>query len=168
MPIVADGSRRPSIWFTLFCLVFGVVVGFGTAAVAMSFWSVFAGEGAHRGLFVLIWMIASVVFFAWPMHVVSRAIAVRRQREVMRERIGDLDYEPPTLPIFGTRAKGPTDDLRMKAPDIGQGRLRTFLARGRTAEQRMADHLKTLELKREMQTAREAKAGETADSKRSD
>ncbi|MDQ4065783.1 MAG: hypothetical protein M3161_07025, partial [Actinomycetota bacterium] len=57
-------------------------------------------------------------------------------------------------PILGTRAPGPTDDLRIKAPAVGEGKLRTFLARGRTAEQRMADYIMTLELKAEMRRAR--------------
>ena len=157
MDIMAAGTRRPSIWFTVFCLVFGVSMGFGTAAIAMSFWSVFAGEEAPRGLFILVWMLASVVFFAWPMHLVARAYAVRHQREVMRERIGDLDYEPSKFPFLTERVAGAKQDLDIKAPDIGEGRLRTFLSRGRTAEQRMADHLSALELKAEMKRAREAK-----------
>ncbi|HJR44455.1 MAG TPA: hypothetical protein VJ927_02515 [Actinomycetota bacterium] len=152
------GSGGLSKWFVVFCIVFGVGLGFVTAAMVMSFWTMMAGEEVHRGLFVLVWMVAAVIFFAWPMHIVTRARAVRRQRRVMRERIGDLDYEPPTFPIFGTRAPGPKDELEIKAPDIGDGRFRTFLSRGRTAEQRMADHLRTLELKAEMKRANESKS----------
>ena len=149
-------TRGPSKWFTLFCLVFGVALGFITAAIVMSFWSVVAGE-ENQGLFILIWMIAGVIFFAWPMHIVARAQAVRRQKEVMRERIGELDYEPPSFPFLTTRAPGPREDLEIKAPDIKKGRIGTFLSRGRTAEQRMADYLATLELKAEMQRAKEPK-----------
>ena len=131
-------------------------MGFVTAAIAMSFWGVIAGE-ENQGLFVLLWMMAAVVFFAWPMHIEARARALRRQKEELRERVGDLDYEPPTFPIFGSRASGPKDELQIKAPDIGQGRFRSFLARGRTAEQRMADYLKTAELRAEMDKAKASK-----------
>ena len=155
--IVALGPSEPSKWFIVFCLLFGVALGFVTAAIAMSFWSMVAGEEAHRGLFILVWMMAAVIFFAWPLHIVERARAVRRQSKVMWERIGDLDYEPPTFPSFGTRAPGPSDDLEIKAPDVDQRRFRTFLSRGRTAEQRMADYLKTLELKAEIQRAKDPK-----------
>ncbi|MFN2389321.1 MAG: hypothetical protein ABR575_06925 [Actinomycetota bacterium] len=156
--IVALGSSGPSKWFIVFCLLFGVSLGFGTAAIAMSFWSLVAGEEENRGLFILIWMMAAVIFFAWPLHIVERARAVRRQSKVIRERLGDLDYEVPTFPFFGTRAPGPSGDLGIKAPDVDQRRLRTFLSRGRTAEQRMADYLKTLELKAEIQRAKESKS----------
>jgi len=121
----------------------------------MSFWSVAAGEGPHRCLFILIWMMASIFFFAWPMQLAVRARALRRQRKIMRERTGDLDYEPPSFPMFGTRAPGPSDEIEIKAPDIDRRGFPRFLARGRTAEQRMADHLKYLELKAEMQRAQE-------------
>ena len=133
-------------------------MGYVTAAVAMSFWSMFAGEEGNRGLFILLWMFAAVIFFAWPMHVIERLQAVRRQRRVYRERIGDLDFEPPAFPMFGMRAKGPkAEGIEIKAPDIGEPRFRKFLARGRTAEQRIADHLKSLELRAEMQRARAEK-----------
>lgn len=156
-------KRWPSKWFTAFCVVFGVAVGFLTAAVSMGLWSVVAGEEAHRGLFVLIWMIAAIVFFAWPMQIVVRSYAMRRQRKVYQERIGDLDYEPPTFPLFGTRAPGPEPEgIEVKAPDIGQPWLRRFLARGRTAEQRMADHLKSLELRAEMEAARDKRQSQDA------
>ena len=149
----------PSKWFIVSCLLFGVALGYVAAAIAMSFWGVIAGE-ENRGLFVLLWMMAAVVFFAWPMHIEARARALRRQKQELRERLGDLDYEPPTFPVFGTRAPGPKDELQIKAPDIGQGRFRSFLARGRTAEQRMADYLKTAELKAEMERARRSKEEE--------
>ena len=150
-------ENAPSKWFTLFCLLFGIALGFGTAAVVMGFWSVFAGEDVHRGLFILIWMVAAVIFFSWPMHIVQRANAVRRQRKVMRERIGDLDYEPSNLPFIGTRAPGPAaDGIEIKAPDLGEPWLRKFLARGRTAEQRMADHLKSIELRGEIERGKGA------------
>ena len=149
-------TRGPSKWFTLFCLFFGILLGFVTAVIAMSFWSVAAGE-ENRGLFILVWMMAAVVFFAWPMHIVARAQAVRRQRETMRERIGDLDFKPSAVPFITARAPGPKDDLEIKAPDIEQPSLQKFLSRGRTAEQRMADHLMGLELKAEMQKAKESK-----------
>lgn len=128
----------------------------------MSFWSVLAGEDAHRGLFILIWIVASVVFFAWPMHIVERAKAVRRQRKVMRERIGDLDYEPSVFPVFAPRASGPkdgrgqTDEIEIKAPDVDRRRLRRLFSGGRPAEQRMADYLATLELKAEIQKSKES------------
>ena len=157
-------ENAPSKWFTAFCLVFGIALGFGTAAVVMGFWSVFAGEDVHRGLFILVWMIAAVIFFAWPMHIVQRANAVRRQRQVMRERIGDLDYEPSNFPFLGTRAPGPkASGLEIQAPDIGESGFRKFLARGRTAEQRMADHLKSLELRAEMQRAKGSPVEERTD-----
>ena len=162
---MALGPSGPSKWFIAFCLLFGVSVGFGVAAIAASLLSVAVGE-ENRAVFILIWMFAAVIFFAWPMHVVERARAVRKQRAIMRERIGDLDYEPPAFPVFGTRAPGPKpDEIEIKGPDIGDGRWRTFLSRGRTAEQRMADHLKSLELRAEMQKARESK---TQDEKGSD
>jgi hypothetical protein len=129
----------------------------------MSFWSMAAGEEPNRGLFILVWMMGSVVFFAWPMHLYERARAVRRQRKIMRERIGDLDYEPSLLPIFARRSSGPRDgrtakdELQIKAPDIDRRRFRKLLSGGRTAEQRMADYLKSLELKAEMQRATETK-----------
>ena len=158
-PAVPVGSRGPSRWLIAFWLLFGVCMGYLTAAVAMSFWSVAAGEEPHQGLFRLIWVFAAVIFFAWPMHVIERLRAVRKQREVWRERVGDLDFEPPTFPMFGTRARGPkADGIEIKAPDIGEGRFRRFLARGRTAEQRMADHLESLELRAEMQKAKAAKS----------
>ena len=150
------GSSGPSKWFTAFCLLFGVCLGFGSAAIAMSFWSVVAGEEAHRGLFILIWMVAAVVFFAWPMHIAARAQAVKRQRQVLRDRVGDLDYEPSAFPFIAARAPGPREDLEMKAPDINQPRWARFLSRARTAEQRMADYMITLELKAEMQKTKES------------
>lgn len=150
--LVRLGNRGPSTWFTIFCLVFGVAVGFVTAAIAMSFWRVIAGE-ENRGLFILIWMFAAVVFFTWPMHIVARAQAMRRHREILRERVGDLDFEPSAFPMLATRAPGPREDLDLKAPDIERSKVRTFLARGRTAEQRMADYLMTLELKAETRKA---------------
>lgn len=128
----------------------------------MSFWSVAAGE-ENRGLFILVWMMAAVVFFAWPMHVVARAQAVRRQRKILHDRIGSLDYEPSAFPFVTTRAPGPDEDLEIKAPDIEQPGYRTFLARGRTAEQRMADYLITLELKAEMEKAKGSKVGDQTD-----
>lgn len=159
-------QKRPSGWATAFFLLFGVALGFGTAALLMGLWSIFAGEEVHRGLFVLVWMLAAVIFFAWPMHIVQRAYAVRRQREIMRERIGDLDYEPPTFPIFGTRAPGPkADGIEIKAPDVGEGWFGKFLARGRTAEQRMADHLKSLELRAEMRRAEASKTRDRSEDK---
>ena len=155
---MALGSSGPPKWFIAFCILFGLSVGFVTAAIAASLLSVAVGE-ENRAVFILIWLVAAVIFFAWPMHIVERARAVRRQRAILRERIGDLDYEPPAFPMLGTRARGPKpDEIEIKAPDIGAGRLRTFLSRGRTAEQRMADHLKSLELKSEMQRARGSKS----------
>lgn len=140
-------------WLIAGCVVFGILVGYVIAAIAASFWGVVAGE-ENRGVLVLIWTFAAVIFCAWPLHIVVRAQAVRRQHRVMRERIGDLDYEPPTFPILGTRATGPKDELGIKAPDIGEAKLSRFFARGRTAEQRMADHLKSLEIKAEMERAK--------------
>lgn len=150
------GTRGPSKWFMLFCLVLGVVLGFVTAGIAMSFWSVAVGED-NRGLFLLIWMFAAVVFFAWPMHIAARAQAIRRQKKIMRERIGDLDYEPSPFPFVPTPPPSPGEDLEIKAPDIKERGLGRFLPRGRTAEQRMADYLATVELKAELQRAKEPK-----------
>ena len=81
----------------------------------------------------------------------------------MRERIGDPDYEPSVFPSISSRAAVPKDErdevdgIAIKAPHIEPSRFRRLLSGGRTAEQRMADYLRTLELKDEMKRAQESK-----------
>jgi hypothetical protein len=102
MTIMSRASHKTSKGFHIFCAVFGVGVGFLVAALVMSLMDAFA-DVTSRGMFVLVWIIAAVIFYAWPMSIAARHRAVMEQRAIMKERLGDLEYEPPGgLPKFLT------------------------------------------------------------------
>ena len=100
------GLRRdkPPRWFAVLSAVFGAGVGWLVAALAAGLLDSFAGI-SNGGLFVLLWIVAGVIFYAWPMSLVARSKATARRRAEMRERLGDLDYEPPVLPGFMTPSR---------------------------------------------------------------
>ena len=88
-------------WMVFFALL-GIGVGGAAAGVATAVLSISTGmSGFSRGLFLLLWVMFAVIFFAWGMHVRERFRAVGRMRTHMRaeqKKSEDPFYNPPKLP----------------------------------------------------------------------
>ena len=86
----------------MFFAVLGIGVGGAAAGVTTAVLSVSTGmSGFSKGLFLLLWVMFAVIFFAWGMHVRERFRAVGRARTDMRaeqKRSEDPFYNPPQLP----------------------------------------------------------------------
>lgn len=90
------------VGWTVFFAVLGIGVGGAAAAVATAFLSISTGmSDFSKGVFLLLWVMFAVFFFAWGMSVRERFRALGRMRSHMREelkRSEDPFYNPPTLP----------------------------------------------------------------------
>ena len=98
----------------MFFALLGIAVGGAAAGVATAFLSISTGmSDFSRGLFLLLWAMFAVIFFAWGMHVRERFRAVGRMRSHMRaewKRSEDPFYNPPKFPWQkGTWTPRPTE-----------------------------------------------------------
>lgn len=82
--------------------VLGIGVGGAAAGVATAMLSISTGmSDFSTGIFLLLWVMFAVIFFAWGMHVRERFRAVGRSRTQMKaewKRSEDPFYNPPKLP----------------------------------------------------------------------
>ena len=161
-----DPDSRRFVWLIVFCAIFGVAFGWLSASIAGFFWSMLAQEDVPWGLFVLLWTVGAVIFFAWPMSIAERARANRAQRALMKERIGDIDFEPPSFRRFMrgrfTSAEQGTSKIHEPPPGPGaelhnvipppkpSGVRRIFGSSSPTAEERMAHYLNVETLRKEL------------------
>lgn len=108
------GDDGVVVGWTVFFAVLGIGVGAAAAGVATSVLSISTGMSEFsKGMFLLLWVMFAVIFFAWGMHVRERFRAVGRMRSHMRtelKRSEDPFYNPPKLPWQkGTWTPRPTE-----------------------------------------------------------
>ena len=102
------------VGWTVFFAILGVGVGGAAAGVATALLSISTGmSGFSKGMFLVLWVMFAVIFFAWGMHVRERFRAVGRIRREMRaelKRSEDPFYNPPRFPWQkGTWTPRPTE-----------------------------------------------------------
>lgn len=92
----------PVTGWMVFLALLGVVVGGTAAGIATSLLSISTGMSEFsKGLFLLLWLMFAVIFFAWGMHVRERIRSVGRMRSDMRAELKkreDPFYNPPKFP----------------------------------------------------------------------